>query len=505
MSANRNFMILLGLGLVALSCNSCTPLPGRSGGSLDRQPPPVVAPGPAVFKTETKQESKALPAKPAAPAPAAAPVAMPAPAVEPIVKKNIQIIPSGVEAGEADDANLAMAAEQTGAQIEQYIEEGSYAAAINAYQELLNLPGAQIPLPIKKNYGLALLRAGQLDAASRVFDEVIAEADQSAESWSAQRPAADLLVLAGRFNEAKAIYQRLLSSSRSPAQDISWAQSQLQLLDLLANSDEGLNAYLGLLKLYLVSDPRLHSRLLAEEAEKLYLAYPGTPVGLAANRIMLAVEETLRAWAADKLVEVDALVVNQEYQKALAILEKLQASDLPAELNRTVLEVHEQVSGEEAIELEAQLMQIEQTMARQLETAGNLLDSRRYDEAIVAFTLLLGTEYDEMAAARIQEAEGLAAKEKRKEAADLFVKASRSSDPEKKKGFLLASRRLLKEIMLKYPRVDIIDKVASNLEIIEEQLREYDPAMLEENEAGQQENTEAPSLVNDGGLSQSLD
>jgi hypothetical protein len=45
---------------------------------------------------------------------------------------------------------------------------------------------------------------------------------------------------------------------------------------------------------------------------------------------------------------------------------------------------------------------------------------------------------------------------------------------------LLASHQLLKEILVKYPQTDLLDKVNQNLAVLEEQIRRIDPALLEE-------------------------
>jgi hypothetical protein len=90
------------------------------------------------------------------------------------------------------------------------------------------------------------------------------------------------------------------------------------------------------------------------------------------------------------------------------------------------------------------------------------------------------TEYADKAKAKITDAANLAAGQMRKEAASLFIKAGKTSDIETKKELLLASHQLLKDILVKYPQTDLLDKVNQNLAVLEGQIRRIDPALLEE-------------------------
>jgi hypothetical protein len=102
----------------------------------------------------------------------------------------------------------------------------------------------------------------------------------------------------------------------------------------------------------------------------------------------------------------------------------------------------------------------------------------------------MDTEYEQQATMKITEAANEAAGKMRKEAASLFVRAGRTSDPEQKKELLMASHRLLTEILDKYPQTDLLDKVHQNIAILEGQIQRFDPELLQEL---QQENSVEPS------------
>jgi len=131
-------------------------------------------------------------------------------------------------------------------------------------------------------------------------------------------------------------------------------------------------------------------------------------------------------------------------------------------------------------------------LVEQWDTAVHLMDSQRFDEAIIAFETLMGTEYEEKATIKIVETANMAAGQMRKDAASLFIRAGRTPDIEKKEELLLDSLKMLNEIVVKFPQTDLLDKVNQNIAILEEQIRKIDPALLEELRE------EDPSVMPDG-------
>ena len=119
-------------------------------------------------------------------------------------------------------------------------------------------------------------------------------------------------------------------------------------------------------------------------------------------------------------------------------------------------------------------------MTEQWDAAVHLMDSQSFDEAIFAFEALMGTELEEKAKIKIVEAANLGAGQMRKEAASLFIRAGKTADIEVKKQLLVDSYQMLKEILVKFPQTDLLDKVHQNIAILEEQIRKIDPALLEE-------------------------
>ena len=116
-----------------------------------------------------------------------------------------------------------------------------------------------------------------------------------------------------------------------------------------------------------------------------------------------------------------------------------------------------------------------------------LLRSKEYDEAIEVFSTLLETNYSERANYKIVEASQLAAQQDRRKAAELFVRASKTSDQENRVALLLQSRQLLKGILEKYQQSGLVEKAERNLERIEQEIMTIDPSLLIEQEVSVEE------------------
>ena len=127
-----------------------------------------------------------------------------------------------------------------------------------------------------------------------------------------------------------------------------------------------------------------------------------------------------------------------------------------------------------------QLAARDQALKEQFDKAQTQMDDKDYDGAIQTWSSLLGTGYDEQARQKILTATKLAAEDKRRRAADLFVGASQTRDREQRKTMLLESRGLLQEIQTRYPQAGLGEKVARHLDSVEEALRAIDPALVED-------------------------
>ena len=98
------------------------------------------------------------------------------------------------------------------------------------------------------------------------------------------------------------------------------------------------------------------------------------------------------------------------------------------------------------------------------------IDDGRFDDAVKIFKGLQDTEYATKAAEKIKEISTLAAKAERRKAAELFIRYTKTTDPEGKKKLLVESRKILADILVKYPNIDFTDKVLDNLKRVETEM-----------------------------------
>ena len=110
--------------------------------------------------------------------------------------------------------------------------------------------------------------------------------------------------------------------------------------------------------------------------------------------------------------------------------------------------------------------------------------AKEYDQAMQTFATLLGGSFDGQARQRINDTATLAGENNRQKAAELFVRATQTSDLESRKKLLLASRQLLRDIPVKYPQAGLNSKVERNLAGVEQALRAIDPSLLNAGAAG---------------------
>jgi hypothetical protein len=399
-------------------------------------------------------------------------------------RKLSQVTLQPAAAGGAINPELNEKVRQAENLIDRYFRQGEYAQVISVYQLLQSTyPDIKPSFLTTQRYSLARLHTGAIEAAADSFKHLLAETESREDilaPWTLQRLTADLLLATGRPGEAKAIYERLTATANSFADESSWASRQLALMKEVDGSDMQMTYYLDLLRTSLIFDTRKDNPVdLLAKADDIIQIFPNTPVADIAILIKQKVENQQMDWTDRMLTKADNLVANKEFQQAVTLLKNMNSTNLPADLRQRVQLAVEQTEEAEQKENEQQRLLIEQSLADQWQSATRLLDAQRYDMSIAGFKALLDTDYGEQASQKIQEASNLAAAEQRNESAALFVKAVKAQRPEDKKELLLESRRHLQEVLAKYPKADIIDKVTQNLETLENHIRHYDPILLE--------------------------
>jgi hypothetical protein len=149
-----------------------------------------------------------------------------------------------------------------------------------------------------------------------------------------------------------------------------------------------------------------------------------------------------------------------------------------ADKQQAIKAKNEELLLAEAVEKETSKMSQMQDLQNQWNNGLLLAKDGRYDEAIAVFTGLLNSEYSTKADDKIKELSLEAAKNDRKKAADLFIRFTKTTDLESRKKLLIESRNLLKNILIKYPGVEIAQKVRGNIERVEQEMNAIDPNLI---------------------------
>ena len=365
--------------------------------------------------------------------------------------------------------------------IVSHVEQENYQGALLAYGRLAqDFPGQKPSLSTRLNYGLALRYTGQIEAAARHFKNMLESGDLAIEPLSLQREIADLLLASGNIAAAESYYDSFILGHESIGAEKTWAEEQLDFLHSADPGSEAMTAYMKLLREFQMYDYRVDAPRLNKAINSFATEYAGSPVAVSALRLKTFAQDQLKSWFERQMVKIDFLVAEKRYTEAIDILKGMTRYYLPAELQAVVQSTYYEVAQAENQEIETQRRIQEMELTEQWDAAANLLDSQRYDLAISAFEALMGTEYEDKAKMKIIEAANLAAGQMRKEAASLFIRAGKTPDLEQKKELLLASHRLLTDILARYPQTDLLDKVHQNLAILEAQIKRFDPVLFEE-------------------------
>ena len=361
------------------------------------------------------------------------------------------------------------------------VEQGDYREALSAYRQLvLDFPYQKPSITTQLNYGLALQYTGQVEEAARHYITLLASGGLSIEPLRLQRKIADLLLASGNIAAAETYYEKVVSGYDSSRAEKTWAEGQLAFLRSVDPASEGMAAYMKLLREFQTYDYRIDAPRLNEAIQAFVVQHVGTPYAVSALRLKTFALEQLESWFDRQLLKINFLVAEKKFTEAIDLLKSMTRYYFPAELQAILQKTYYEVAQAEIQEIETQRRIQEQEFAEKWEAANDLLNSQRYDPAISAFQALMGTVYEEQANEKITEAANQAAGQMRKEAASLFIRAGKTTDPEQKKELLLASHRLLTEILVKYPQTDLLDKVEQNIAILETQIQRIDPALLEE-------------------------
>ena len=358
---------------------------------------------------------------------------------------------------------------------------GDYEKTIQDYERLLANSAQAIPYDLTFTYGQALMKTGREPHARKVFKDLLArirQNDQALWEFKLMKLIGDLDFALGTYASAKEQYDEIVRIYEGLSEKNDWAKQQLSALNVADEQKEEVKVYADLLRSYLAYNADRDGFTVVRKAEDFVNTYPYSLVASSADHLISISRQEAESWYEKLMQQVNELAAEERFQEALLVIERVPRTILPIEKQQELAAKSVELTTTEAIVKKTKELAEEQMVQERWNAGMSFLEFKEYDQAIEAFSQLLGTSYDNRARERIDEAASLAAQEDRRRAAELFVRSNRTHDLESRKKLLLSSRQLLQDILIKYPQSDLIEKVKRNLQRIEEEIIAIDPTLL---------------------------
>ncbi|WP_163338378.1 hypothetical protein [Desulfopila sp. IMCC35008] len=371
---------------------------------------------------------------------------------------------------------------QLEALIARYASNKEYEEVVQVWLQIPQSQLDRVSLAARLSYANALMYLHQEEAAAEMYlqvvDQMSASKEQSTDLISLRKMLADLYTASGNFIAAEAQYKKISGDYSKVGEIEEWSQLQLSILERSLQGSPELTEYSSLLRNYLGFIPEKDGYKVVWQANKFLQSYPYSAVASNADIIKTTALARADEWLNAFLAEVDAFAGEDKYQEAVDLLGTI-PDDIIDEKKQLELKARmDELMLAEAVDRETQKLAKVQELQRKWNSGMLLVKGERFDEAIDIFTEMLGTEYGAKAEEKIEEVSLLAARADRRKAADLFIRYTKTSDIEAQKKLLVESRRMLKDILVKYPEVEITEKVRGNIKRVEQEMNSIDPNLL---------------------------
>ncbi|PIE64971.1 MAG: hypothetical protein CSA26_05645 [Desulfobacterales bacterium] len=382
--------------------------------------------------------------------------------------------------------------------IERYFANKEYDEVVQVWLKVPSYQVERIGLKSKLFYANALIYLGQQEKAAEIYYQIVKEMSVSKEQptdlLSLRKVLADLYTASGNFLAAENQYEQISSDYLKIGRIDEWSKLQLSILDRSQEGSPELTEFSQLLKEYLGFSPERDGYRIVWHADTFLKKYPYSPVSSNVDIIRADALKRADEWFNAFFSEADTLAAEKKFQDGIELLQTIPKESISVEQNQTVTaKIDELVLGE-AVERETLKIERMQELQRQWNNGMKLAEQKDFDAAIALFTELLDTEYSSKAEVKIEELSLQAAKGDRKKAADFFVRFTKTEDLESRKRLLVESRKILKGILVKYPEVEIAQRVLGNIDRVEKEMNKIDPTLLQmiEKEERQQAAQESP-------------
>ncbi len=382
--------------------------------------------------------------------------------------------------------------------IASHYKNQAYEDVVQVWSQIPAQQREQLGRETNLRYADALLYLDQPAKAAEIYQKIVDEmsdpAQQPTDLLSLRKKLADLYTASGNFFDAQTQYEKLTAEYQKGTAAQEWTRLQLLMLERSMKGSPELTDYSELLRAYLSYIPQVDGYSVVWKAEEFLQQYPYSPVSSNVDVIKEQSMSDAEAWFTAVLAEADRLAEEKQFQQALDMLQLVPAQNLAPARHEQLKQRLDELILAEAVDRETAKIEQMQGLQRTWNEALALAESGDLDEAIVLLRGLQDTEFAARADEKIAEISEQAARTMRRTAADLFVRSTKTDDIQSRKDMLVESRRVLKDILLKYPEVDISDKVKGNISMVEKKMNELDPMLLPAIEQQEQERARAQEM-----------
>jgi tetratricopeptide (TPR) repeat protein len=366
--------------------------------------------------------------------------------------------------------------------IKRHSDKREYEEVVQTWSKIPEAQLGDLTLKTKIAYGNALMFLHQEEKAAEVYQQIVnqvsASNEQRTDLLSLRKTLADLYTASGNYPAAQKQYQSMAKDYQDLGRVDEWSQKHLSILEHNDKSSPELTQYSGILRNYMGFIPEQDGYKIIWQADKFLKAYPNSAV---TSNVELIKTDTLKradVWLNGIFAEVDRLAADKHYAEAIKKLQIIPEDIISPEQRLKVRDKNDALVLSDAVERETVKIGKMQDGQRRWNEGMGYIDGGKFDDAVKVFSGLQDTEYATKAAEKIKEISTLAAKAERRKAAELFIRYTKTSDPEGKKKLLIESRKILADILVKYPNVDFTDKVLENLKRVETEMNVLDPKLL---------------------------
>ena len=374
--------------------------------------------------------------------------------------------------------------------IERYTANKQYEEIVQTWLQVPPEQADRVDLTTRLRYANALMYLHQEDQAAKVYGQIVdkmsASDEQSTDLISLRKTLADLYTASGNYPAAQEQYKKISQDFTSLTAIDEWSKLQLSILDRSVAGSPELTEYSGLLRNYLGFIPEKDGYKVVWQAEEFLTNYPYSAVSSNVDLIKKKAQEKADAWMNGFMGNVDKLVAEKRFQEAIQLVDNAPVDLMDEEKRNALKTKKDDFVIAEAVEKETAKLANVQELQQKWNSGMLLVKGERFDEAIAVFTEMLDTEYGAKAREKIVEVSQLAAREERRKAADLYIRYTKTNDVEAQKKLLIESRKILKDILVKYPDVDIVEKVRGNIQRVEQEMNAIDPTLVSKADAGYQ-------------------